>query len=140
MQTNHDPIISNDTDLLGQRGFSLLELLVAMTLFMVVTGSIWGVLRIAQQSRAAVNQNVPLSKNVRIALNVIGHDTYNAGFGYPLGSTVVLPDNRISTLLGIPNDFDTSRHGPTYHCRQQCKSGQLQHDGEYQDGSDHISF
>ena len=93
----------------GEKGFSLLELLVAMAIFMVVTGSIWGVLRVAQQSRSAVNQQVPLAKNVRMALNVIGHDTYNAGFGYPLGNTVVLPDNRISALLGIPNDFDTTR-------------------------------
>lgn len=86
-----------------------MELMVAMTIFMIVTGSVWGVLKIAQQGRGVTNQQVPLAKNVRIALNVIGRDTYNAGFGYPLRNTVVLPDNRISTRLGIPNDFDTTR-------------------------------
>ncbi len=93
----------------GEKGFTILELIVAMTIFMVVTGSIWGVLKIASQSRGVTNQQVQLAKNVRLALNVIGRDTYNAGFGYPLKNTVVLPDNRISTLIGIPNDFDTSR-------------------------------
>ena len=93
----------------GEKGFTLLELLVAMTIFLVVTGSIWGVLRTASQSRGVTNQQVQLAKNVRMALNVIGRDTYNAGFGYPLKNTVVLPDNRISALIGIPNDFDTNR-------------------------------
>ncbi|MCV4697711.1 hypothetical protein OFB92_31870, partial [Escherichia coli] len=36
-------------------------------------------------------------------------DTYNAGYGYPLETTVVLPDNRITALLGIPNDYDSTR-------------------------------
>lgn len=80
-----------------------------MTIFMIVTGSIWGVLRIASQSRAVTNQQVQLTKNVRMALNVIGRDTYNAGYAYPVTSSVLLPDNRISARLGIPNDFDTSR-------------------------------
>lgn len=93
----------------GEKGFSLLELLVSMVIFLVVSSSIWGVLRVAQMSRSTVSQQVGLTKNVRISLNLMGRDTYNAGFGYPLRNTVVLPDNRISTLLGIPNDFDTTR-------------------------------
>ena len=74
----------------------------------------------AQQSRSAVTEEVQLAKNVRIALNLISRDTFNAGFGYPAASTVVLPDNRISGALGIPNDFDTScaavvpPHGPFF--------------------------
>lgn len=95
----------------GEQGFSLLEIMVAMVIFMIVTGSIWGVLRVAQQSRSVVNQQVALAKNVRLGLNLLGRDTYNAGFGYPSLKTgaVILPENRISTLLGIPNDFDTTR-------------------------------
>ena len=48
----------------GEQGFSLLELVVAMLIFMIVTGSIWGVLRVAQQSRSVVNQQVALAKNI----------------------------------------------------------------------------
>lgn len=92
-----------------QKGFTLLELLVSMVIFLVVSASIWSVLRIAMQSRSVVNQQVGLVKNVRVGLNLIGRDTYNAGFGYPLKNSVVLPDNRLSQLLGLPNDFDTSR-------------------------------
>jgi prepilin-type N-terminal cleavage/methylation domain-containing protein len=93
----------------GEKGFSLLELIVAMIIFLIVTGTIFGVMQVAQRSRSVVSQKVQLTKNMRVALSLIGRDTYNAGFGYPLKNTVVLPDNRISLLLGIPVDVDATR-------------------------------
>jgi type IV pilus assembly protein PilW len=101
---NADVIVRHD-----EKGFSLLELVIAMVIFIIVTIAIYGVLQLAQRNRLLVNQQVQSTKNVRFALNLIGRDTYNAGYGYPMNSTVVLPDNKISTLLAIPNDFDTSR-------------------------------
>lgn len=92
-----------------QEGFSLLELLTAMTIFVVVTGSVWGVLEVARGSRKVVSEQNQLVKNVRVSLNLVGRDTYNAGYGYPLKNTVFVPDNAISTLLGLPPDFDTNR-------------------------------
>ncbi len=110
MQNNLNPSNSNDIGTIrNDRGFTILEVIVAMTIFMIVSGSIWGVLRVAQMGRTTVNQQVQLAKNVRLALNIIGKDTYNAGYGYPLKSTVVLPDNRISTAIGVPVDTDTTR-------------------------------
>jgi type II secretory pathway pseudopilin PulG len=93
----------------GEAGFSLLELTVAMLIFMVVSGSVWGVMKVAMASRSVVSEQVQLAKNVRFGLNLIGRDTYNAGYGYPLGNTVVLPDNKISAALNIPVDTDASR-------------------------------
>ncbi len=93
----------------GEKGFSLLELIVAMVIFLIVTGSVWGLLTVAQQSRSAVNEQVQLAKSVRLSLNLIGRDAYNAGYSYPAATTVLLPDNRVSTLLTIPSDFDTTR-------------------------------
>jgi type II secretory pathway pseudopilin PulG len=92
-----------------EKGFTLLELVIAMMIFIIVTVAIYGVLQLAQRNRLLVNQQVQSTKNVRFALNLIGRDTYNAGYAYPMNSTVVLPDNKISTLLTIPNDFDTTR-------------------------------
>jgi prepilin-type N-terminal cleavage/methylation domain-containing protein len=92
-----------------ESGFTMLELLVAMVIFMVVTASVWGVMKVALDSRNAVSNNVSSAKNVRLALNVMGRDAYNAGYGYPLNNTVVLPDNRVSVALGVPSDVDTSR-------------------------------
>jgi prepilin-type N-terminal cleavage/methylation domain-containing protein len=92
-----------------EQGFSLIELLVAMVVFLIVTGAIYGVLEIAQRSRKVTNERTHLNKNARVALNTLGRDTFNAGYSYPSSTAVLLPDNRISTLLGIPNDFDTTR-------------------------------
>ena len=93
----------------GQSGFTLIELLASMIIFMVVSASIYGVLQVAQSSRGAVSNQVQLTKNVRLGLNLIGRDTYNAGFGYPLKNAVILRDNRVSSLLGVPSDTNTSR-------------------------------
>ncbi len=93
----------------GEHGFSLLELLVSMTIFLIVSASVWGLLRTAQQSRTTVNEQVQLAKNLRVSLNLISRDAYNAGYGYPAASTVILPDNRISTRIGVPTDSDTTR-------------------------------
>ncbi len=92
-----------------EAGFSLLELLAAMVIFMVVSGSIYGVLQIARQSRGTVSNQVQLTKSVRLGLNLVGRDTYNAGYGYPLLHSVVIRNNRVSPLLGIPPDPDTTR-------------------------------
>ncbi|MBX3299064.1 MAG: prepilin-type N-terminal cleavage/methylation domain-containing protein [Acidobacteria bacterium] len=92
-----------------ESGFSLLELMISLALFLIVTGAIFSVLSVARQSRSFVSENTGLNKNIRIALNMIGRDAYNAGYGYPLRNTVVLPDDRVSLLLGIPSDVDTTR-------------------------------
>lgn len=93
----------------SESGFTLLELVISMVVFLVVIASVFGLLQVARQTRTVVSENTGLNKNVRLALNLLGRDTYNAGFGYPLRNTVVLPDNRIATLLGVPIDVDTSR-------------------------------
>lgn len=93
----------------GEQGYSLVELIISMIVFLIVIAAIFGLLKIARESRSVVNEQVQLTRSIRVALNLVGRDTYNAGFAYPLRNTVVLPDNRISTLLGIPNDFDNTR-------------------------------
>lgn len=93
----------------AEQGFSLIELIIAMVLFLIVSGAIFGLLQVASRSRTVVNENTGMGKNLRVALNLLGRDTYNAGYGYPLTNTVVLPDNRVATLLSIPGDPDTSR-------------------------------
>lgn len=93
----------------NEKGFTVLELVIAMVVFLIVSSAIWGLLVVAQRSRVNVSEKVQLTKNVRFALNIIGRDTYNAGFGYPIDFTVVLKNNAVSSLLGIPQDGDNSR-------------------------------
>lgn len=92
-----------------ESGFTILEVIISMAIFLIVTGTIWGILNISQKSRTTVNEKVQLTQNVRFALNIIGRDTYNAGFGYPDNTTVVLKNTSVSSLLGIPPDTDNTR-------------------------------
>lgn len=102
--------IEKDAELKNsEKGFTLIELLVSMIIFLIVTGSIFAVMQVAQTSRTVINQQVPINKSLRFAMNLLGRDTYNAGFAYPLRSTVVLPDLRVSNLLQIPVDSNNTR-------------------------------
>ncbi|MGD9561171.1 MAG: PilW family protein [Pyrinomonadaceae bacterium] len=100
-KSNHQPRAAS-----REQGFSILELVIAMVLFIVVSGAIFGLLRVGHQTRAAVSNNVQLTKSVRLGLNLIGRDTYNAGFGYPLLNAVILRDNRIAAGIGVPVDLN----------------------------------
>lgn len=93
----------------NEKGFTMLELVVSMIIFTIFLTSIWGVLDIGRKSRTAVSQKVQSTKSVRFALNMIGRDTYNAGYGYPVDITVVLKNNALSNLLGTPNDSNPTR-------------------------------
>ncbi len=92
-----------------EKGFTIVEVIIAMVVFLIVTGAVYGVLQIAQRSRTTVSQQVQLTKSVRLALNLLGRDTFNAGFGYPLKDSVNLTDNRMATLLGVPVDTNSTQ-------------------------------
>lgn len=92
----------------SEKGFSLVELLIGIMIFLIVTGAIYGLLQVGLRSRSNTGGQVQLNKNVRLSLNLIGRDTYNAGHVYPLKNSVRLPNNRLSPLLGIPADPDST--------------------------------
>ncbi len=107
-----DRILQHETTTNGrnlEKGFSLVEVMISMVVFLIVTGAVWSLLRVAQVSRSAVTSQVQITKDVRIGLNLLGRDTYNAGYGYPLKNTVVLRDNAIATRLDVPADPNTAR-------------------------------
>lgn len=92
-----------------QRGFTLIELMVSILLFMIVIGAVYGLLAIARKSRTTASTRAELMKSIRVALNSIQRDALNVGFSYPTTNPTMLPDNKLSGLLGIPNDTNTTR-------------------------------
>jgi type II secretory pathway pseudopilin PulG len=90
-----------------QAGFTLLEMLIAITLFILVTGTIYGMLAVARADRFTVSRRVDAMQSARNAINSIGRDVLNAGYGYPnVGGN--LPQDRLFQILNLP--FAT---GPT---------------------------
>jgi type II secretory pathway pseudopilin PulG len=90
-----------------QAGFSLLEVLIAVTLFMIITGAIFALIGAARLDRITVNQRAEMVQNLRVAMNAMGRDALNAGFRYTkVGGN--LPDNQLNSLLGLPTDSNTT--------------------------------
>jgi prepilin-type N-terminal cleavage/methylation domain-containing protein len=87
-------------------GFTVIEISVAVVVFTIVMGAIYGLLMVARGGRLNTNQRSEILQNARIAINTMSRDAINAGVGYPnLGAT--LPDDRLATIMGGTADADT---------------------------------
>jgi prepilin-type N-terminal cleavage/methylation domain-containing protein len=93
---------------LSQKGFSILELLAAMVIFLIVSASIYGLLRIGTVDRNRATSRSDILKNARIALHLIGRDAFNAGLGYNRRGARV-PDNFLKNSFNVKEDADNTR-------------------------------
>lgn len=91
-----------------ESGFSILELLISMVIFLIITGSIYGLLALGRYDRNRASRRSDVLKNARVAVHMIGRDVLNAGLGYHRRGAMV-PDNFNSTQLGVPPDVDSAR-------------------------------
>ncbi len=91
-----------------QSGFSVMELLIGMVIFLVVTGSIYGLLYMGSISKNRASRRTDVLKNARAAIHLIGRDALNAGLHYHQKGAIV-PDDFISNTLGTPQDADNDR-------------------------------
>lgn len=92
----------------SQLGFSLVELMVAMVIFLVVTGAVYGLLQAGGIDRNRSSRRTDIMKNARAAISLIGRDALNAGLSFHRNGAVV-PDDFISDTLGFPVDADNQR-------------------------------
>lgn len=86
-------------------GFSLIEVMISMTIFMVVIAAAYGVMRISLFQRNSVSTNIDAVKSARIALNYIRRDAINAGLGYHNVGGLV-PDGFVRKIISAPPDTD----------------------------------
>ena len=92
----------------SESGFSMMELMIAMVIFLIITGSVYGLLQVGRVDRNRSSNRADIMKNARAALHLIGRDALNAGFGFHKSGAIV-PDNLISTRLGVPPDTNNER-------------------------------
>ncbi|HXB57258.1 MAG TPA: prepilin-type N-terminal cleavage/methylation domain-containing protein [Vicinamibacteria bacterium] len=71
-----------------QEGFSLIELLVAMTVTLIVTGAIYGLLTSGHSAFRREPELADRQQNIRLAMDIITRDIENAGSGMPIWSQV----------------------------------------------------
>lgn len=89
-------------------GFTLIEVIISMVIFLIVTASIYGLLQVTRVDRNRSSQRNDVIKNARVAVHLIGRDALNAGLGYHKKGAVV-PDNFLSSKLKIPADSNSNR-------------------------------
>ncbi len=91
-----------------ERGFSLLELMIAMVIFIIISGAIFGLMQLGNYDRNRASRRSDVLKNARVAIHMVGRDVLNAGLGYHRRGAIV-PDNFNTTRLGVPADVDNVR-------------------------------
>lgn len=92
----------------NENGFSLLELMVSITIFLVLIGCVFGLLELTRIDRNRASRRSDTLKNARAAVHLIGRDALNAGLSYNLTGGSV-PEGFLATRLGIPPDINTTR-------------------------------
>ena len=92
----------------SERGASLIELLLSLTIFLIGIAAIYGVTRLATIQKNTVNSRTDQMRSARIALEYVRRDSLNAGYGFHrTGGNI--PDNAANGLFGIASDTDVER-------------------------------
>ncbi len=87
--------------MIRERGFSLIELLVAMVMTLIVSGAIYGLLASGQGAFRREPALVDRQQNIRVALDLLARDVENAGVGMTPFAQVFSPGlNNPGTALG----------------------------------------
>ena len=83
----------------GQRGFSMVELMVAMTVTLIISSAIYGLLTTGGNAFRREPELADRQQNIRIAMDAIAKDVENAGGGAPLVAQVF---THTDLPLGLP--------------------------------------
>lgn len=94
------------------RGFTLVELLVAMVIGSVVTTAIYSVYRVQQTSQLNQEQLVELEQNLRFAMYAISREFRMAGYPSDLGAGILrATPNEITFSADLDGDRTAERIG-----------------------------
>lgn len=110
MESEFDPknMHSKGRDRISEGGFSILELVIAIVIFLVISAAIFGLMQLGTYDRNRASRRSDVLKNARVAMHMIGRDVLNAGLGYHRRGGIV-PDNFNSNRLTVPADVDGNR-------------------------------
>lgn len=98
------------------RGFSLIELLIAMALGLIILGSATQFFKSGMDASRLVSQRSEMQDNVRAAINMVAKDVSMAGSGIPPGG-LALPygtGNNGLSVFGKDTNLKTWMNGNTY--------------------------
>jgi prepilin-type N-terminal cleavage/methylation domain-containing protein len=100
---------------INQAGFSLIEVVFSMMIFLMITGTIYGLLEIGRTDRNAASNRSDTLKNARASMYLISRDLMNAGLGFHKSGGFV-PNGFLQNKMDTPNDNNPSRDLLTSVC------------------------
>lgn len=100
-----------------QRGFSLLEIMVVLLVFTIVTGAVFGLLMVAQQRYQAESAFLDSFQSARLGLDQITRDVHAAGFppvnSVPVAIACANPQSLAYAFVWRPGYADPDCAGST---------------------------
>lgn len=99
----------------SQAGFSLIEVSFSMLIFLMITGTLYGLLELGRTDRNASSNRSDTLKNARASLYLISRDLMNAGLGFHKSGAFV-PNGFLQNKMDSPNDNNPSRDLLTSIC------------------------
>lgn len=91
-----------------EKGFTIFEMMIAMSIFLIATAAVFGIMRLASIQKSTANTRTDQLRSARIAMEYIRRDALNAGFGYHRAGGNV-PDDFGGNLFTYPKDSDSVR-------------------------------
>jgi prepilin-type N-terminal cleavage/methylation domain-containing protein len=96
----------------GQEGFSLIELVIALTVMLVVTGAVFSLMKGSLMISAATYELTDAQENLRISQEFINRDLMNAGDGLKSVSEIRLPQTFVTSYLTLNPIIDAADNMP----------------------------
>jgi len=100
----------------GERGFTLVELLVSMAITTIILGTTMATMGDAVKATDTATQITTLNSNLRAAMDLMIRDLMQTGQGLPAGRVVGLPSGGGSTPIQLPGPPGTNYlfDGPSF--------------------------
>jgi prepilin-type N-terminal cleavage/methylation domain-containing protein len=86
----------------GDAGFSLLEIMVSMTIMLLIMGGTFAAMTSAMRAEKATRNIVTLNSNLRSAMDLMVRDMLQVGQGLPVGRVIGIPNGAGSTRIVRP--------------------------------------
>jgi type II secretory pathway pseudopilin PulG len=99
---------NKEHQIINENGFSLLELVFSMLIFLAITTAVFSLLQLGRRDETRTNEQVDSLKNARVSTYLIGRDLMNAGLGYHKTGAFV-PVIFLNTTLGFTKDISGKR-------------------------------
>jgi type II secretory pathway pseudopilin PulG len=93
--------MQNDSSKFSERGFTVVEMIIAMTMMLIVSGIILALVRDSMKVAVATYELTDTTQNLRTAQEFINRDLLNAGDGLKSISTIRLPQTFVTTYLTL---------------------------------------